>query len=294
MKKLLVVGVIGLFLGLAVAPSINANVSKESELVEITTEICGLDGGKHTVQLTKEEAEEVDRLFENIRLQLNESNSREEVNRIFKEVVVKLDKYGLLGGLSVKQVQRLAMERYQDSKEFKISDTLRSRLQKNTSNFLCLIAGYTNGTNFDSQLELFCVRIAFLLSFIGPIFFNKFHLYTSIFFLYLILNTINPFNPISIVSRINLGGEKGGGWFPEFEEYYAHGWLHTTGVFGIKKCEGLFIGTIPLRETAIISNGFMFIFNPGVIGFTGLHIYNPSTTSHFYLGSALLVNLKEV
>ena len=34
MKKLLVVGVIVLFLGLAIAPSINANVSKDDELVE--------------------------------------------------------------------------------------------------------------------------------------------------------------------------------------------------------------------------------------------------------------------
>jgi len=48
MKKLLSVGVIVLFLGLAIAPSINADVSKasiDSELVEITTEICGSDDG---------------------------------------------------------------------------------------------------------------------------------------------------------------------------------------------------------------------------------------------------------
>ena len=57
MKKLLIVGAIVLFLGLACAPSINANISKESELGEITTEIWGLDSGKHTVQLTKGEVE---------------------------------------------------------------------------------------------------------------------------------------------------------------------------------------------------------------------------------------------
>ena len=294
MKKLLVVGVIGLFLGLAIAPIINANVEKESELADIVTEICGLSGGKHTVQLTKEEVEEVEQLIDDIKRQLDEVETRGETVEIFNEAIVELDKYGLLGRLSVKQAQRLVKGKYQDFKMIKNLDKLSRRFQENTSNYLCLITGVTNGTNFDSQLELFCVRIAFLLSFIGPIFFNKFHLYTSIIFLYLILNTINPFNPISIITRINLGGEKGGGWFPEFEEYYAHGWLHTTGVFGIKKCEGLFIGTIPLRETAIISNGFMFIFNPGVIGFTGLHIYNPATTNHFFLGSALLVNLKEV
>jgi hypothetical protein len=107
MRKLLVVGVIILFLGLACAPSINANISKESELVEITTEICGLNGGKHTVQLTKEEAEEVDRLFDSIRERLNATESREEAVEVFNEVVMELDKYGLIGGLSVNQAQKL-------------------------------------------------------------------------------------------------------------------------------------------------------------------------------------------
>jgi len=52
-KKGVVVAVILLFIGLAFAPSINANISKasiDSELVEFTTEVCGLNGGKHTVQ----------------------------------------------------------------------------------------------------------------------------------------------------------------------------------------------------------------------------------------------------
>ncbi len=241
-KKPLAIGVIVLFLGLASAPCINANVSRDNELVEITTEISGFDGGKHMVQLTKEEAEEVEQLIDDIERRLDIVETREETLEIFNEAIEELDMYGLLGGLSTKRVQRLVTGKYRDLKVIKICDMLPKRPKKNTSNYLCLIAGVTNGTNFDSQLELFCVRIAFLLSFIGPIFFNKFHLYTSIILLYLFLNTINPFNPISIISRINLGGEKGGGWFPEFEEYYAHGWLHTVGLFGIKKCKGLIIG----------------------------------------------------
>ena len=43
MKKLLVAGVIVLFLGLAIAPSINPNIIKESEMVKSTKEICGLN-----------------------------------------------------------------------------------------------------------------------------------------------------------------------------------------------------------------------------------------------------------
>ena len=297
-KKGLVVAVIFLFICVAFAPSINANIGKtsiESELVEITTEICGLNGGEHTVQLTNEEAEEVDRLFKNIRLRLNESTSRGEVEEIFKEAVVELDKYGLLGSLSVKQAQKLVTGRHQDSRAMKISERFFSRLQKNTSNYLCLIAGATNGTNFDSQLELFCGRISVLLSFVGPILFkNKFPLYTFFILGYFLLDIFNSVNPVTIASRINLGGEKGGGWHPEFVEFYAHGWVITMGLLGVHSCDGKMLGAIPLYGTGTIFEGYLYVFSPGVLGFTGLHIYNLIQAKHFYLGSALWVNFEEV
>ncbi|UCD13962.1 MAG: hypothetical protein JSW60_00665 [Thermoplasmatales archaeon] len=43
-RNALAVGIILLFIGVAFAPSINANISKE--MVEFTTEVCGLNGGK--------------------------------------------------------------------------------------------------------------------------------------------------------------------------------------------------------------------------------------------------------
>lgn len=70
MKKLLIVGVIVLYLGLAFTPSINTNISKayiDEEMIEITTEVCGLNAGKHTLYLSKEEAEEVENLIDNIK-----------------------------------------------------------------------------------------------------------------------------------------------------------------------------------------------------------------------------------
>jgi len=294
MKKLLVVGVIVLFLGLACAPSINANVSKESELVAVTTEICGLGGGKHTVQLTKEEGEEVELLFENMRQQLNESTSREEAKEIFNEAVVELDKYGLLGGLSITKTKKLLICTYNDLKLNEISNILFNKFQQNTSNFICLIAGSTNGTNFDGQPELLCGRLSVLISFIGPILFNKFPLYLFFILGYFILNIFSSVNPISFASRINLGGEKGGGYHPEFVEYFAHGWITTIGLLGKHRNSGKMLGAIPLYKTGTIFEGIMYIFNPGVVGFTGLHISTPTKSKHFYLGSALWVNLEEI
>ena len=100
MKKLLVFGVIVLFLGVVIAPSINANISKasvDSELVEFTTEICGLDGGKHTVQLTQCQIKQLDKLFDGIREQLNKAETREDFIESFNRAIQVFKKEGYLG-----------------------------------------------------------------------------------------------------------------------------------------------------------------------------------------------------
>jgi len=151
MKKLLVVGVIVLFLGVAIAPSINANVSKasiDSELVEITTEVCGINGvTPNTVSLSKEDAEEVEKLIDDIERRLDNVETREETVEIFNEAVVELDKYGLLGGLSVKQAQRLVTGGYNNLRigEFFEKANIDSNIK---GNFFCLLAGNTDSTVF--------------------------------------------------------------------------------------------------------------------------------------------------
>ena len=145
MKKYLAVAVILLFIGLAFAPSINANVGKET-LVEFTTEICGLNSGKQKVKLTREKAEEVEGLFYSIKKQLNAIESMNEAEDIFKEAVIELDKYGLLGGLSVKQVLRLINREYQ---KHRISNPIEELLMnkgegKALENKYCFISGMLN------------------------------------------------------------------------------------------------------------------------------------------------------
>ena len=147
LRKGIAVVVIALLLALAFAPSINANVSKEDELVEITTEICGLPGLKpQTIQLTKEDAEAVDRLFEETKVKLDSVETREEAVEIFIEVIVELDKYGILGDLTIKEAQRLVTGRFQKSKGITHFDAFINRLNKfydfNFSNLFCLV--FTN------------------------------------------------------------------------------------------------------------------------------------------------------
>ncbi len=242
MKKLHVVGVIVLFLGLACAPSINANISKESELVEITTEICGLGGGKHTAQLTKEDAEEVDRLFENMRLQLNESTSKEEAVEIFNEAVVELDKYGLLGGLSIKQAQKLVNGGYQNLRIVKLMNKFYDRNQRGgDENFDCLIAGKTSLTRFEGGFSF----EALLDMFIHAVINNR----GLIAFLLLFSMIIRIFWPIelSIGKSISFGHQN---WHFELggEFYPSKGWIWTNGSNGVKQWDGSFFGQISRVE----------------------------------------------
>ena len=109
-NKMLVIGVLVLFTSVALIPSINANISKE--YVDLTTEFYGL-GRKHNIQLTFDEAEELDDYFDSICVRLNNAESEDETIQIFNEGIKKLERYGLLGDMSVKQVQRLIIGRYQ-------------------------------------------------------------------------------------------------------------------------------------------------------------------------------------
>lgn len=111
LRKYLAVVVILLFIGLAVAPSINANISKESvvnDSVEYSVEVYGMSGVKSmTISLTKEEAVQVEKLFDDIESRLNNAKDYNEIIGIYNEAIIELDDYGMLGDLTVKQAQKL-------------------------------------------------------------------------------------------------------------------------------------------------------------------------------------------
>jgi len=89
-----------LFLGVAVAQGISFNTVKASiddDFVEVTTQACGIQGyGNTTVKLTREQYQNLEQYLVEFRARLNQTSTREEAVRIFKEAVVELDKYGLL------------------------------------------------------------------------------------------------------------------------------------------------------------------------------------------------------
>jgi hypothetical protein len=146
--------VTALLIGLAFAPSTHADVSKK-ELLEVTTEIYGLPGQKATtIYLTQEQADEVDRLFKEIKVKLDNVESREGAVEIFNEAVVALNEHGLINGLDVKYVQRL-METYY------LNPGLINLVENNDKNLYpldyetkrCLIYARTKGIIADLNLQ---------------------------------------------------------------------------------------------------------------------------------------------
>ncbi len=111
-KKGLVVSVILLFIGVSITPSINQSVVKAStddNLVEVTTQACGIKGyGNTTVKLTREQYQNLEQYLVEFKARLNQTSTREEAVPIYKDAVVELDKYGLLPkGMSVELAQKL-------------------------------------------------------------------------------------------------------------------------------------------------------------------------------------------
>ena len=306
-KKLFVTGITILFLGLAFAPSIHANISKESELVEITTEVCGLPGQKpQTVQLTKEDAEAVDRLFDEIKLKLDNVESREDTVEIFNKAVVELDKYRLLGGLSVEEAQKLVTGFYQNPRIIYILEKLNPKPLDENLNAFCLIVGRASNT-FDLGLISLASVGAIILNamayntiyfFLMETSFGQFLLEKFPIFFWLLFGIdgvlawfLMLFLASSFFSPLKAGGFTTFGIFYEDDlnppDYFpAEGNILTVGLNGIKSWDGTFYGQV-LSVPIIYCTYYL-----GAIGFTGLRIggwFGNKDT--FYLGSALWVQL---
>ena len=260
MKKLLALGIIFLFIGVSVAPSINSSVVKTSDdLVEVTTQACGIQGfGNTTVKLTKQQYQDLERYLVDFRARLNQTTTREEAVPIFKDTVVELNKYGLLPkGMSVEQAQKLILKKYP------ILSELGPRFRSLGFNLGCLVTGIVYPVQVYGPFELLLILMGLGL------------------FLYF----INQVNPILIGSTLTFGSYVTG-------DHYNYntpskGWVKTVGLLGIQQWNGSLYGQIAKVDRPFVGppdwSAEDFI---GAIGFCGIKI-----GVDFFLGSALEVSL---
>ena len=286
-RKWLAVGIILLFVGVTIAPTINFNTvkaSQDDDLVEVTTQACGIQGyGDTTVKLTREQYEKLEQYLVEFRERLNQTSTREEAVPIFKEAVVELDKYGLLGGLSVERAQKLVIGDY---KTFQNGDILNKlcnsnkRMLDENSNSLCYLTGQTGNTGvFSFRLRLFIIPLLLLDALLQDIFSDQPIIYKFCEALWNLITLIFAISPIGFNEWITFGYLHS---WPYGPFYPANGWIYTSGMNGVKTWNQSFYG--PLLMFPILCFG--------AIDFSGISIYLPFKHERFYLGFALYVNIK--
>jgi hypothetical protein len=267
MKKILVGGIILLFIGVAVAPNIHLSVVKaaaDDELVEVTAQACGIQGyGDTTVKLTNEQYQNLQQFLVTFRARLNQTTTREETAPIFKEAVVELHKYGLLPkGMSIRDAQRLVLRGNQEAiLQQPVGKMIREKMLNDSTNILCLVAGYSNNTQISTLFEKIVLFNFLLISTCMKIIITSFITYlylglllVGITMFFFALDSLFPF---TLWSDVNI--------------YRGNGFLYSVGLGGAKK----WVGTL----------------NGHIQGFTGIKILlnfkDPFV--YFYLGSGLSV-----
>jgi hypothetical protein len=307
MKKILVIGIIFLFIGVAVAPSINFTVVKASvdDVVEVTTQACGIKGyGNTTVKLTREQYRDLEQYLVEFRARLNQTSTREEAIPIFKDAVVELDKYGLLPkGMSVNRAFNL-LTKINDQR-LKVLDSLNLDPD---ANYFCLVSGVTSNTWSFGPFALFagpilshCMSLSEQLRDLFDYFYYQNHMVlaglTSLLTISLLpiflwsttRGIYSNFLPFGLLSVLTFGG-----YFdiPADIDYLepSSGWVYSIGINGVKKYQGSHLwGTVTDFE-----NIPFLVFSerdPGAIGFTGLKLSLISSDLTFFLGFALKMKL---
>ena len=323
MKRILAVGVILLFIGISVAQTINFQVVKAStddDLVEVTTEACGIKGyGNTTVKLTREQYQNLEQYLVEFRARLNQTSTREEAVPLFKDAVVELEKYGLLPrGMSVERAQRLVTKSFNQ----RIRNPNPLNLDPD-ANYFCLVSGLTTNTwsfgllnnlvqrsihfieDFGNTHQDLVIRLIDLsekiyekivnlstwlqnhnlvifLKLIWLLFLPIPISAMVIFYQLLFAGYLTTLFPFGLLSVLTFGILSYHG------DFTSSGWMFSIGLNGVKKYEGNELwGTA--REEGIIT-AFQYCL-PGALGFTGLKIGASLFQKTFFLGSALKVKL---
>lgn len=278
-KKGLAIAVILLFIGVALAPSINSNIVKD-DLVEVTTEFCGIEGLKpHTIKISKNEVDKLKLFIDDFKNQLNKVETREETILLYNEAIVELDKYGLLGKLSIEKAKNLVTGRYQNNKVTKLLEERYSKVQENSEdieNYLCLVAGRTTNT-FIYTLPILSTFFIFLFFYyLGHLFDKGIIRDIQTFF----ADLLNFLLDYSCESRLIYFRNPIAYNYPG-----AEGWIYSIGIKGIQSINGTMRGTL-FDRTDIDDLGF------SIIGFKGLKICMNYPFDAFYIGHALALKIE--
>jgi hypothetical protein len=166
MKKLLIVVIIVLFISVSIAPSINANVGRipdNGKLVETSIRIHRARSiTPYTLKLSEKESDEVDRIFDNLKVRLDTAVTGEEIDEIYDDAVESLYELGLFPRMTLKEAKQLVKGK---------SKSQSGNFGNKGENFNCSIAGQTTEAfMFDLANSLNNRILKFIRSFLGMFF----------------------------------------------------------------------------------------------------------------------------
>ena len=269
------IGIILLFVGVTIAPTINFNTVKAStddDLVEVTTQACGIQGyGNTTVKLTREQYQNLEQYLVEFRARLNQTSTREEAVPLFKDAVVELDKYGLLGGLSVESAQRVVNGQIYGKKYNHLFSKMYPLENQSQLNYLALVSGNVSGAPFMAPVLLILTYMLWNTPFKNDLLWLIFWLISVILIpVNAIYNNVLPI-PFAFLKNIFMFNDP---W------HDCTGYVQTFGLLGKKSYEGTLDGVLPPDSQS------------GIFGFTGIKIHTGTNIyDYFFLGSALAVGM---
>jgi hypothetical protein len=268
--KGLAVAVIILFLGVSIQPVI-ATVQLEDRDVEyfdVTTEFVGLNK-KYTTQLTKEELEELNALFDSVSSNLNKSTSFKESVEIFRDSIINLDKFGLLGNVGIKESEKLVTNYFQNSMILKMLERLYNRKNvplNEDENRFCLILGITSGLILinPAHYNIIYILFKFLVEH------RDIDIYTLAFLAITLIWGPALFNPFCLGRMIAINFD------------WASGMIVTFGIDGLKQWYGYLNGKMNFE-----------VFEVLAFGFTGLKIEIITYPKQYFFGFARHVHIED-
>jgi len=230
MNKGIVIGVIIVLIAVSVAPSINANVSRtqvNSKLVETSVRIHRAKSIiPYTLKLREKESDEVDRIFDNLKVRLDTAETDKEIDEIYDSAVESLYELGMFPRMTLKEAKQLV-----NGKNKNPSVTESSiNLENADENFNCQVIGWTSNT---VMFDLYSLFWGLLL---GGL---------RVLLQYQVWNLNLPYYNRKIGS-ITLGSAIHGiGYSTDYSP--AGGWVWTNGTYGVIKWNGSFYGKIETK-----------------------------------------------
>lgn len=301
-RNVLVSVTILLLLGAAFASGIRVTTitaSNHSDLHTFTTQLCDTtrQGTLHSVQMTPQQAREIQRLFDNLKNQLSTTDSLYETHRIFNDTIDALARYDLLpNDLNIHHLKRLVTRARPYQKIPRIRTNPHTSVHGTSNegemqNFFCSVAGNTSNTHVAKLAKQIAHRLYVIMD----------H-YTGNALLVKVATALwVVFNEISKITQTMLtqnGTHYGVSMYFGNYHYYpypdwlkpAEGWIFTDGINGKQNLTGSFWGQTIAGGWQPQDDWYMNYTWRGCLGFSGLIIYTGLDNAYF-IGSALHVHI---